>query len=143
MNGRERITASLARALVAWYRLRLALPRPVGGLPLLRRRLLAWTDAGRSAGEGEARALAELFRRALAEPPRAAPCVPRSLALVRLLRLHGFPAGIRIGLRHGGAAVVGHAWVEHHGVAVGEDEAFVQGFRPLRVSGQTGLGGIA
>lgn len=139
MSRRERLTALLAHTLLLWYRLRLALPVP-GRSRLLLHRLVAWQDTGTSARTAEARGLGDLFRRTVARAPVAAPCLPRSLALARLLRIHGLESGLRVGLRQTRDQLVGHAWVEHHGVAVGDDEAFVRTFRPLCVAGQPRLG---
>jgi len=142
VSRRERLTAVLAHALLLWYRLRLALPLP-GRSRLLLRRLVAWQDAGTSARAAEARGLGDLFRRAVARAPVAAPCLPRSLALIRLLRLHGLEAGLRVGLRRTDGRLVGHAWVEHHGVTVGDDEGFVRAFHPLVLVAQARPGEAA
>jgi hypothetical protein len=83
---------------------------------------------------GAAGRLAELFRRAAEHAFVSASCAPRSLALARLLRLHGLAAEVRIGLRRAGRELAGHAWVEHHGVSVGEDATFASAFTPLAVS---------
>ena len=137
MSLRASPTLALACGLVAWYRFRVALPRPLGGHSLLLRRLEAWTDEGAAGQDAvEARRLAELFRRAVARGPIAASCIARSLALARLLRLHGLRAGLRIGWRGTCGSVAGHAWVEHGGVAVAEDEAFVRTFHPLCLTGR-------
>jgi hypothetical protein len=122
--------------LLAWYRLRLALPHPLGGYGLLGRRLEAWGDCEGAPrdddrSEQEASRLAELFRRAAARQAFAAGCAPRSLALTRLLRLQGLPARMRVGLRRAGDGLAGHAWVEHDGRVVGDDLVFVRRFTPL------------
>lgn len=133
---REAGTIALAAALLAWYRLRFALPRPLGGYGLIGRRLEAWADgdgtrARGDRGQGDAGRLAGLFRRAAGRRTLAAGCAPRSLALARFLRLHGLPARMRVGLRRAGDRLAGHAWVEHDGRVVGDDPAFVRRFAPL------------
>lgn len=134
-RARESATVALAAGLLWWYRGRLALPRPFGGAGLLGRRFSEWAEdvgCARSAPDEPAAArVAELFLRAARRPGLAAGCAPRSLALARLLRLHGFPARLRVGLRRAGGRLAGHAWVEHHGRIVGDDLVFVRGFAPL------------
>lgn len=151
----ESAVVALAGALLAWYRVRYALPAPLGGYGLLRRRVTREGAelVGRPGAPGDASAtgppdlrredagaedatpagrLVRLFRRGLERAPVRASCVPRSLALERLLRLHGFPAAIRIGLRRtAGGALAGHAWVEHHGAVIAESRDFVASFAPL------------
>jgi hypothetical protein len=130
-------TVAVAGTLLVWYRYRLALPRPWGGLSLLERRLEAGpgadaagtTDSGRAAAR-----LGELFRRAASHALVAANCLPRSLALARLLRLHGLGADVCIGLRKADGALAGHAWMEHHGRTVGDDATFVKAFTRLAVA---------
>ena len=60
-------------------------------------------------------------------------CVPRALALQRLLVLRGLPARVRLGL---GARrpVEGHAWVECGGVPVGESPSVVARYRACETS---------
>jgi hypothetical protein len=52
----------------------------------------------------------------------SATCLARSLVLCRLLRSEGLAADLRIGVARPGGAFRAHAWVEHHGVALGEPE---------------------
>lgn len=131
---------ALASGLLAWYRLRLALPLPIGGTALLHRRLLA-SAASSSKGDSSPGAapaasarltrLVEVFRRAADAAVLGAGCQPRSLALARLLQLHGLPARIRVGVRRSPEGFTGHAWVEHHGAVVSEREDFVRTFVPF------------
>ncbi len=61
-------------------------------------------------------------------------CLPRSLALQRMLARRGIAASLAIGVRReGGDAgmIAAHAWVEVGGQAVGEPEAVEERFRPL------------
>lgn len=142
MSLREAAVVAISLVLLAWYRLRFALPAPLGRHCLLHRRLLTW--GGRSggpapvSGSGSARAservsrLERLFLRAVEQAPAAGgSCVPRSLALVHLLRLHGFPAEIRVGMRRAGPGFAGHAWVVHHGTVIAQGSEFVASFVPL------------
>jgi hypothetical protein len=61
-------------------------------------------------------------------------CLPRSLALQRMLAARGIPAELRIGVRKepsGGGAIAAHAWIEVGGVPVGEPEAIEERFQPF------------
>lgn len=118
---RDGATVMLSAGLLAWYRLRIAAAG--GGHRLLARELGAGRDPARPAGRGDleaARRLARLFHHAAARPPVGGSCIPRSLALARLLRLHGLAARVRVGLRRTGGGLAGHAWVEHHGTVLGQ-----------------------
>ena len=75
--------------------------------------------------------LSALFRHAAAHAVAGRSCVPRSLALSRLLELHGQPSLIRIGLRRTSEGFTGHAWVEHHGAVIADRDEFVKTFVPL------------
>jgi hypothetical protein len=118
---RDGATVVLAAGLLAWYRLRVAVAG--GGHRLLARELGGDRDAGDSAERVDtdaAHRLARLFHHAAARPPFGGSCIPRSLALARLLRLHGLSARLRVGLRGTREGLAGHAWVEHHGTVLGE-----------------------
>lgn len=58
-------------------------------------------------------------------------CLPRALALRRMLARRGIPATLRIGVRRAGASLAAHAWIEVGGAAIGEPEAIEERFRPL------------
>jgi hypothetical protein len=121
LGPRDGATVVLSAGLLAWYRLRIAVAG--GGHRLLARELDGDRDAGRPSERGDIQAahrLARLFHHAAARPPVGGSCIPRSLALARLLRLHGLPARVRVGLRRTGRGLAGHAWVEHHGTVLGE-----------------------
>lgn len=47
-------------------------------------------------------------------------CLPRSLALCRLLRERGYPAEVKIGVRREAGRLRAHAWVELRGELLGE-----------------------
>ena len=126
---------ALSAGLLAWYRLRASLAG--GGHRLLARELGAAGGAGAGQAEGrgqEASRLARLFHHASARPALGGSCIPRSLALARLLRLHGLAARVRVGLRRDGGDLAGHAWVEHHGAVLDDCEERILGFAPLRVA---------
>jgi len=55
-------------------------------------------------------------------------CLPRAVALRRLLRLHGFEGQLALGLRPGPRGLGGHAWVVYHGTALSEDAGFLGSF---------------
>ena len=87
--------------------------------------------------------LVALFRRAADSAVLGAGCQPRSLALARLLRMHGLPAAVRVGVRRSPEGFTGHAWVEHHGAVISEREDFVRTFAPLSFSHPSGSGETA
>lgn len=58
-------------------------------------------------------------------------CLPRALALRRMLARRGIAATLRIGVRRAGASLAAHAWIEVSGNAIGEPEAIEERFRPL------------
>lgn len=131
---RDGLVVGLASALLVWYRLRLALPAPIGVLRLLRGRLLSGPGAAGRPGATDAALtlrLATLFRRAAAQAVAGRSCLPRSLALSRLLELHGLPSRVRVGLRRTDEGFTGHAWVEHHGAVIADSDEFVRTFAPL------------
>jgi hypothetical protein len=74
------------------------------------------------------------FRSASAGQRLARSCVPRALALHRLLVFRGLPARLRLGLGPG-RPLEGHAWVECEGVPVGEAPSVVARYRPCETSG--------
>jgi hypothetical protein len=60
----------------------------------------------------QARRVLAAFRKAVHNHVVRASCVPRSLALQRLLQRRGWMASIHVGVRRSGGAIEGHAWVE-------------------------------
>lgn len=58
-------------------------------------------------------------------------CLHRSLALWWLLRRRGIDCELRVGARKRDAALEAHAWVEHRGVIVSEDDTRQQDYVPL------------
>jgi hypothetical protein len=73
------------------------------------------------------------FRSASAGHRLARSCVPRALALHRLLVWRGLPARLRLGLGPG-RPLAGHAWVECDGEPVGEAPSAVARYRPCETS---------
>lgn len=128
------LTIPLAWLLLAFF----------GALARLRHRrptraLLLW--AVRTASRAPSRAnaarrtaLVAAFEAAYRRRPFEVPCLPRSLALHRLLSLHGLPARVRLGLAGAPHALEGHAWVECGGAPIGESETMLARFRPCETS---------
>ena len=110
------------RLLAAALRLRLAPGRAVAKALVERRE---------SVGTSQ---IALAVSRAGAHHLRPMTCLPRSLALQRMLRARGIAAQLRIGVRKDSTDVGGiaaHAWVEVNGMALGEPEAIEERFQPL------------
>jgi hypothetical protein len=63
--------------------------------------------------------------------PGSRTCLSRSLALWYLLRNQGVATDLRIGVRAGGAPLDAHAWVEHEGRALNDDEGVADRFGTL------------
>ena len=79
----------------------------------------------------EARSIALAARRAAAWHPLRPNCLARSLVLVRLLRLRGLAADLRIGVAKPGEALAAHAWIEHGGVALAEADTMLRTYAPF------------
>ncbi len=75
--------------------------------------------------------LALAVARAAAHHLRPMTCLPRALALQRMLAQRGIPSVLRIGVRKEAATFTAHAWVEVEGRALGEPEAIEERFRAL------------
>jgi hypothetical protein len=58
-------------------------------------------------------------------------CLVHSLTLRWLLERRGVCAEVRIGVRREGNRLEAHAWVEHAGMAVGDEERISRRFEPL------------
>jgi hypothetical protein len=150
LRGCSRTVVSVARLkrderrlyLFAWWtlfacRLRLRFPDVLRGRQLVRGALL---DRGaRRRSPQSTRKLVELFRRARADQIVACPCLPRSIALLRVLESHGVPAELALGLRREEAGLAGHAWVMQDGQPVNDSPSFVGTFvRLLRADPRRG-----
>jgi hypothetical protein len=100
------------------------------------RRTAAWLDRpvveqGRAQPLSPA-ALGELVDLAARRGPFAgATCLPRSLVLQHLLRLHGYGSVVRFGVRAEGTRVFGHAWVEHDGLVIGDAPDVARQYAPF------------
>jgi hypothetical protein len=58
-------------------------------------------------------------------------CLPRALALQRMLARRGIASRVAIGVRKESGRIAAHAWVEIGGQPVGEPEAIAQRFLPF------------
>jgi hypothetical protein len=114
------------RLLAAALRLRLAPRRTVA------QALLASSESVRpTADGGTISSAARAVARAAAHHLTPMTCLPRSLALQRMLARRGIAARVAIGVRKQGGSVAAHAWVEVGGEAVGEPEAIAERFLPF------------
>jgi hypothetical protein len=96
-------------------------------------RLARWV-AGRcrNAAQEQRQLVAETARQvaiAAAFYPGRAQCLEQSLALFLLLRRRGMPVELRIGVQP--FPFTAHAWVEHNGRPVNEQEDFVTRLAPF------------
>lgn len=114
------------RLLAAALRLRLAPRRSVA-----RAVLETTSPAERYDKGGTVPAVARAVARAAAHHVQPMTCLPRALALQRMLAKRGIASAIRIGVRQESGTIAAHAWVEVEGRAVGEPEAIEERFRPL------------
>jgi hypothetical protein len=60
-----------------------------------------------------------------------APCLPRALALCRLLHAEGVVAEVCIGVRRSGGTLLAHAWVESGARVIGDRPDVATIYRPL------------
>ncbi len=130
------VDAALAWILLAAFG---ALARARGGpgraLLLAGLRQASEPPDGRSrSSKRSAHELAAAFRSASAGHGLARSCLPRALALHRLLLWRGLPARVRLGLAPG-RPLAGHAWVECDGMPVGDAPPLVARYRPCETSG--------
>jgi hypothetical protein len=72
---------------------------------------------------GDAIAIAKAMESAVRHLPLRTTCLDRSRALYSMLRAHGCPAELRIGAHREDGTLTAHAWVEHDGVPLLDDEA--------------------
>jgi len=79
-------------------------------------------DIPRTDDAARARLLARAIVSAANRLPLRTTCLDRALALWWLLGAHGIGGAIRIGVR-GGEKIEAHAWVEHAGEVLYDDEA--------------------
>ena len=101
----------------------------MGGFARVRRMLTRERESAvRADDASRARTLAIVMRRAANRLPLRTTCLVRALALWWLLAMHGIGGTVRIGVR-GGDPLEAHAWVEHGGEALYDDEA--SGYTPF------------
>jgi hypothetical protein len=91
---------------------------------------LAGSCAARST-DAAANELALAVSRAAAHHALPMTCLPRSLALCRMLRRRGYAAQVRIGVRRENDRIAAHAWVEVDGAPLGEPAAIEERFLPF------------
>jgi transglutaminase superfamily protein len=72
---------------------------------------------------GNAIAIAKAMQSAARHLPIQTTCLDRSRALYSMLLAHGCPAELRIGAHREDGTLTAHAWVEHEGVPLLDDEA--------------------
>ena len=83
------------------------------------------------AAAGELQKVAQAVASAAANHLWPMNCLPRSLALKRLLAKRGIASTFRIGVRKDFGELQAHAWIEVDGVPLGEPEAIEARFLPL------------
>lgn len=120
--------------LEAWWRLLAAAVR----LHLAPRRTLAAALAGalpQAAGDGASASIAQpvalAVARAAAHHFAPMTCLPRALALQKMLAKRGIASTLRIGVRKAAATIDAHAWVEVEGRALGEPATIEERYRAL------------
>ena len=119
ISSAERFAFLEAGILLVAARLTLA----TGGFARVRRMLTREREsAARTNDASRARMLAVAVRRAANHLPLRMTCLDRALALWWLLAMHGIGGAVRIGVR-GADPFEAHAWVEHGGEALYDDEA--------------------
>jgi hypothetical protein len=64
-------------------------------------------------------------------------CLRRSLVLQRLLGQQGIAANLQIGVRKEEENLDAHAWLEYHGLPIGESEYITEYFAPLATTLET------
>jgi len=69
-----------------------------------------------------ARAIARVVGVVAGRGPVHATCLRRALLVSWILRREGIASALRIGVRREGDELLAHAWVEHDGVPLGEDD---------------------
>ncbi len=110
----------LARAAVMLAHVKLALPSTA--FRAKRDRAAIARDPARVAEElDRAAAVARVVAVAAARVPFRVSCLHRSVVLWRLLSAERIECELELGARTGAGPFEAHAWVECHGVAIGED----------------------
>jgi hypothetical protein len=116
-----------------WALLRADLELRLLGTRAVRRALAgpAASAAPPPAPDAPAKRVAELLASAAAHHLWAMTCLPRSLALARLLARRGIPARLALGVRAAPRGIAAHAWVEVGGEPLAEPEEIGSRFLPL------------
>jgi hypothetical protein len=119
ISGRERVALLEAAIVLTVARVVLS----IAGFVRVRRMLnRERAGANRVDDASRAKTLAIAMQRAAAHLPIRTTCLDRALALWWLLGAHGIGGAVRVGVR-GGERVEAHAWVEHAGETLYDDEA--------------------
>jgi hypothetical protein len=72
-----------------------------------------------------------LFRLAVRSHGPGLSCLPRALALRRVLADQGVRGRLRLGVRGAGRGIEGHAWIEHGGDLLLDSKSHVGSYLPL------------
>jgi Transglutaminase-like superfamily len=119
-----RLVRSLEAWCIAesWFSLALARVQ-VRFLPkrVIRELMLPGGEVGPSEGQADLDRLLALFKLVAAEHALRVSCLPRAIALRRMLARRGLAARVNIGFSLASSPPLGHAWVELDGVPVLED----------------------
>ena len=86
-------------------------------------RQLRWRFRKRRRSRRSPKEIAKAMQSAARHLPINTTCLDRSRALYSMLRAHGCPAELRIGAHREDGTLTAHAWVEHDGVPLLDDEA--------------------
>ncbi len=98
---------------------------------LLVRRLPAAPEFSREPAVERAALTARMVRAAARRDPGRPNCLKQSVVLWWLLRRQGIPAELRIGVRKTGQVLEAHAWVEHEGAPLHEEEDLHEHYAPF------------
>jgi hypothetical protein len=133
------------RYLDAWwllfaYRLRLRFPRLLAGRSLL---LAALRETEAKGACCPTPAGLECFRQALADQIFPSSCLPRAVALKRLLERESCRARLELGMKRDAGVLAGHAWVTCGGEVVSESSQVIGAYRAFERAGRTELNGRA
>jgi hypothetical protein len=80
-----------------------------------------------------AQLIARAAGRAAARQFYVASCLPRSLAILKMLRRRGIEAQLKVGGQLADQRYLGHAWVESNGMALGEKPDVEERFPSLHL----------
>ena len=79
----------------------------------------------------EARAMSRTVTIASRHSLSSPQCLPRTLTLWALLRRRGIKSEVRLGVRKTGPEMEAHAWLEHAGRPLNDDDGVLDRFPPL------------